>query len=429
MVRAEIRAEQHCILEHFSTLSRFCSSSSCEFVHRCHQRNDERNGIATKCVSCLKMASFDVLIFPFRLPQLEIFQEYDDTVVAVGLSHLTRNEEIFASADIAVGIDVLEESILEHSLPGCSPICKAELEFVQSISSQSCAFRLRGASSVSVISKILEKSRASLDAGVTAIIFLVYGCVAFSFYVLFSTCVPSTTIPNVPTVGSAIYLLMILPCVGMAIQMSDGDTNNMKRVPPKNDKSVGFTSSERRMFYFMSLVKALFPALLPQILHLIVFGEFVIRFDPDFVASNCPSASSWVGIVRCEGMSNYSGDAKAAAGAVVFSQFILSVVTASSAFVHRFLSLKEQLPWQRNTCWLYAVLVSYGILITYVSLSTERGSAEVLPWYFYFISVTTPFLCLIWVEVCKRPEMKQEDRAEKLRRLQFETRLGAWSPR
>jgi magnesium-transporting ATPase (P-type) len=345
------------------------------------------------------------------------------------LSHLTRNEGIFASSDIAVGIDVLEETILGPNSTGHSPLEKSELEFVQSMASHSCAFRLRGAASVSLVSNIIEKSRASLDAGVAAIIFLVYGCVAFSFYVLFTACTPLTTMPYVPTLGSAIYLLVVLPCVGMAIQMSDGDKNNMKRVPPKNVRTVGFNPNERRLFYIMSLAKALFPALLPQILHLIVFGEFVIQFDPEFVAINCPNATTWVDIVRCDGMRNYSGVAKTSAGTLVFSQFMLCVVAASSAFVHRFLSVNEHLPWERNICWLYSVFISFGIIVTYITLSTERGSAKALPWYFYVIAGTTPFICLVWVEVCKRPEAKQEDRAEKLRRLQFETRLGAWSPR
>jgi magnesium-transporting ATPase (P-type) len=328
-----------------------------------------------------------------------------------------------------VGIDVLEETIIEPNLSHQNPLWKAELEFVQSMSSHSCAFRLRGASSVAFISDIIEKSRASLNAAVAALIFLVYGCVSFSFYVFFSACTLMTTMPYVPSLGSALYLLVILPCVGMAIQMSDGDKNNMKRVPPKNVRTVAFTPGERRLFYVVSSAKALFPAVLPQILHLIVFGEFVLKFDPEFVASNCPNATSWVDIVRCEGMRNYSGVAKGSAGTLVFSQFMLCVVTASSAFVNRFLPVKEQLPWERNICWLYSVFVSFGIIITYVTLSTERGSFEVLPWYFYVIAGTTPFMCLVWVEVCKRPEARQEDRAEKLRRLHFETRLGAWSPR
>jgi magnesium-transporting ATPase (P-type) len=351
-------------------------------------------------------------------------------VVAVGLSHLTRNEEIFACADVAVGIDILQETADEQYTPrSLSRVTKSELEFVQSISSQSCAFRLRGASSVACISTILEKSRASLDAAITSTTFLVYGCVAFSLYVLFSACAPSTSIPYIPTLGSAIYLLVITPCVGMAIQMSEGDENNMKRVPPKNDRTLAFTRSEKTTFYVLILTKAVMPALLPQILHLIVFGELVIKYDPAYVALHCPSATNWVDIVRCDEFKNYTGTAKSAAGSLVLVQFMLCVIVASAGFVHRYLPLNQQLPWERNINWLYSIFIAFGILVAYVLLTTENGTAAALPWHFYLISITTPFVCVLWVELCKRQETKQEQRAEKLRRLQFETRLGAWSPR
>ena len=363
--------------------------------------------------------------------QLEIFLEYDDTVVAVGLSHLTRNEEIFATADIAVGIDILEETIdgtNDESSP-LSHVSKSELEFVQSVSSQSCAFRLRGASSVAYISTILEKSRASLDASVSSAIFLIYGCMAYSLYVLFSVCTPATSIPYVPTIGSALYLLFMLPSVGLSMQMTDGDVNSMKRVPMKNDKTSFVSKNDRITFMTLILMKSLLPAVLPQILHMISFGELVIQFDNAFVTINCPTATSWVDIVRCDGMKHYIGEAKTSAGSLVLAQFMLCTILSSAAFVYRFQSLRQQFPWERNILWIMSLLVAIAVLIIYVIVSTKNGTAALLPWYFYVTSIVSPFLCIIWVEWFKSFETKQEERAEKVRRLQFETRLGAWSPR
>lgn len=371
----------------------------------------------------LKFSTFSI--------QVEIFHEYDDTVVAVGLSHLTQNEGIFARADIAVGIDILEETICETSNQSKSlmNVSKSELEFVQSISSQSCAFRLRGASSVACISTILEKGRASLDASVSSAIFLIYGCMTFSMYVLFSVCTPATSIPYVPTIGSALYLLFMLPSVGLSMQMTDGEANIMKRVPMKNDKTTSASKNDRLAFMAMILMKALVPAILPQILHMISFGELVIKFDNAYVTTYCPRAINWVDIVRCDGMKHYVGEAKSSAGSLVLAQFILCVILSSVAFVYRFQSLRQQFPWERNILWIMSLLVAIGVLILYVVLSTKNGTAAALPWYFYVLSMASPFLCIIWVEFFKRSETKQEERAEKVRRLQFETRLGAWSPR
>jgi magnesium-transporting ATPase (P-type) len=296
------------------------------------------------------------------------------------------------------------------------------------MSSQSCAFRLRGASSVAYISTIIEKSRASLDAAVSSTIFLVYGCVSFSLYVAFSACTPATTIPYIPSLGSAMYLLVILPIIGLSMQMTDGDENTMKRVPFKNDGVIS-ARNERITFFALLLAKSILPALLPQLLHLIAFGAFVLKFDANFVALNCPGANNWVDIVRCDNMKNYSGSVKSAASSVVLAQFILCVITSSAAFIHRFVSIKEKFPWNSNHLWLQALLFVFAILVIFMVLSTESRSFEVLPWYFYIVSAVSPFLCIVWVEFLKRSEAKQEQRAEKLRRLQFETRLGAWSPR
>ena len=344
---------------------------------------------------------------------------------------MTRNENIFASADIAVGVDILEETIegTTSRSSALSQISKPEFEFVQSISSQSCAFRLRGASSVAYISTILEKSRASLDASVSSAMFLIYGCMTYSLYVLFSVCTPATSIPYVPTIGSALYLLFMLPSVGLSMQMTDGGANIMKRVPMKNDKtnSVGGRGSLR--FMAMIMVKAVLPALLPQILHMITFGELVIKFDSAYIATHCPAANHWVDIVRCDGMKHYVGDAKSSAGSLVLAQFMLCVILSSVAFVYRFQSLRQQFPWERNILWVMSLLLVMGVVIIYAILSTKLGTAAILPWYFYVISITSPFLCILWVEYFKRSERKQEERSEKVRRLQFETRLGAWSPR
>lgn len=363
---------------------------------------------------------------------MEIFQEYNDTVMAVGLSHLTHNELIFSSADVAVGIDILEEScewensnsslIKGHVLP-------CELEFAQAISSHSCAFRLPGASSVSHISSIIDKGRSSLDAATAATLFYIHGCLSFSLYVLFSVCTSSTLIPFVPTLGSIFYLLIVLPCLGLAIAMGDGDKNAMKHVPPKNERVVAFGRTDMNKFHTFVFFKSLLPALLPQILHLIVFGELVVFYEQEFVDSNCSGARGWVDLVRCSNMKSFSGNAISVSGSLVFAQFVLCNLITSAGFVHRFVSIRKQNPWDRNFAWLCALGLTFALLVTWVSVAKEDMSLKVLPWYCVLLALATPAFCLFWVEVCKHNEIKHERRSEKLRRLQFETRLGAWSPR
>ena len=72
--------------------------------------------------------------------------------------------------------------------------------------------------------------------------------------------------------------------------------------------------------------------------------------------------------------------------------------------------------------WVAAVLVSLVILAIYLGLKLSDYGISSFPWYFYVITCISPFICLSWVEYLKRTEKALLDRAEKLRRLQFETR-------
>jgi hypothetical protein len=190
------------------------------------------------------------------------------------------------------------------------------------MASHSCAFRFRGAESLVHISSIIAQGRASLEAAIAAGVFLVASCLSFSFFVLFSACAPSTTIPFVPAVGAVLYLQIVLPSIGMTMAMNNGNAEAMKRVPEKNDQSVIFSRNEGWRMYQMIVLKAIPPALLPQLLHFIAFGELVMHFDPDLVSSGCPGATSWVDVVRCDALKDYSGVARTSSGVLVLAEFV-----------------------------------------------------------------------------------------------------------
>jgi hypothetical protein len=165
---------------------------------------------------------------------VEIFQQYSDTVVVVGLSHLPWNGDIFSVADIAVGIDVLNNVGTDskdggnNSPSAGSKMLAFELEFVSAISSHACAFRFVGAASLSHLSDIIEVGRAALAGSTAAAVFLVSSSLSFSFFALFSVCAPSTTIPFVPTLGAVVYLQIVLPLVGLAMAMTKSQEGTMK---------------------------------------------------------------------------------------------------------------------------------------------------------------------------------------------------------
>jgi hypothetical protein len=215
--------------------------------------------------------------------------------------------------------------------------------------------------------------------------------------------------------------------------MSDPDKYCMLQVPPKNDIFIDFGKREGKIFYTVMFLKAIPPAMFPQLLYLIAFGELMIEYEPDLLLSKCSTGlqpGDWPSVMRCKGLSGYSGVARDSAVALSIAELVLCTVITSASFVYRTLPMWVEFPWRRNHLWVVAVLLGIIVVIAYLLLSLEHdGVASALPWYFYLLAACMPLLCLMWNEILKRPEKNVLDRAEKLRRLQFETRLGMWSPK
>jgi len=65
-----------------------------------------------------------------------------------------------------------------------------------------------------------------------------------------------------------------------------------------------------------------------------------------------------------------------------------------------------------------------------MSTVLAEGSVAALPWYFFALFLLTPFICLLINEkILKNSDRLIDRRNEMMRRLQFETKLGMWSPK
>jgi magnesium-transporting ATPase (P-type) len=358
----------------------------------------------------------------------------------MGLSHLARNFDIFALADVAVGVDVLSEELNTPTDDSLRPhpensVLPHEISFVSAISAHPCAFSLKGSTAPFKMPGIIASGRAALEAATAAGLFVIFGCVTFSLFVLFSMCAVSTTLPFVPTLGSVLYLQIVLPMIGMTMAASDADVESMERVPPKNIENVTFQRQEGKRLYRNTLFKGLLPSALPQFLFLIAFGELMIKFDPDVLVSQCGMSpeqvrdSIWTNVIRCKGLKDYSGEARTAGGALLLAEMVVCVIITSASFVHSTAPILQEPPWIRNHYWVWSCLASIGCVAIYLAVVLPNGSFGALPWYFFVISAIIPFLCLFGHEMIKRSERQLFERAVKLRRLQFETRLGMWSPK
>ncbi|KAI2508044.1 hypothetical protein MHU86_6336 [Fragilaria crotonensis] len=367
------------------------------------------------------------------MEMVETFQEYNDTVIAMGLSHLARNAGIFDTADLSVGVDVLIDYADEDKNANISHGGEAfqhDVELVTSISTSSCVFRLQGISSTAFMPEIIASGRAAFETAGSAISFVTTACAAYSLYILFAMCSAATVIPYIPAMGSVVFLLFMLPLTGLSMAMGKKDSESMREVPEKNDESLIFGKNERFRVYKIGLFKSLLPAIAPQLLWLIAFGELMIAFEPEFVRDHCDDAETWVSLIRCPDLTEYSaGPAQTSAAALAFADLMLCILLSSGSFLHRTKTVLQLAPTQRNEVWIVGMIINVAIVVVYLTLSLEPGSMEALPWYFFVLAIILPFLSLLVDESLKINNRKNIKRAVMMRRLQFETRLGMWSPK
>jgi magnesium-transporting ATPase (P-type) len=358
---------------------------------------------------------------------VKTFQDYNDTVITIGLAHLPRNSRIFSTADLAVGIDVLTDSFKKTPSMQCNynALLPSEIDFVAAISGHLCAFQLRGVASLAYMPTILAHGRASLEAATGSALYLIFGYLSFAFYIFCSVCSVSTTLPSVPIIWAVFYLQLLLPLIGLPISLSDPGSDSMDRVPPKNDPTITFGRKEGKALSWHGILKSIPPAVLPQLIYLICFGEFMIQLEPVLLDSACApnlTTGDWFKVIRCSDLRGYSGDARDYASAASFSTFVICITVTSAAFIHRTKSIFDERPWTKNYVWMTLYLLVITLAILYVYWVARDAEISSQPWYCFVLYGTMPFICLLWVEFLKRKDRALLDRAEKLRRLQFETR-------
>ena len=350
-----------------------------------------------------------------------------------------QTKEIFSRADISIGVDVLAEENFFANSHTYNALQREEIAFVGSISTHSSVFNLRGSQATCHFVEIIRIGRVCLEATTSAFFFTLSGNLAFSIFVLLCSCQVVTAVPTIPVLGSFLYTQVVLPVIGLSMCYTDEAKDFMNRVPPKNDPLVEYSLRGNRRLYFSGLLRAALPAIIPQFLYLIVLGDLMWTFDQPFVEEFCvqsldghnigtnkPPISS---IIRCGALRDYSGPATESAGAIALAALAMSTCVMSTSYVFRTESICLEPPWKRNHLWVFTLALSFILIALYLMVVLEPGSMSALSWYFYLLFVMAPFGCLYLCEMVKMIDQKQEKREMMMRRLQFETRLGMWSPK
>ena len=366
---------------------------------------------------------------------VDVFQDYNDTVLAVGLSHLPGNQKVFFRSDIAIGVDVLSEEVsfvtTNTDDKDCDALLPDEVAFISSISTWSSSLNLVGSQAMYHILEIIRIGRASLEAAVSSVGFFFTGCLSFCMFAVLCPCTVATSVPVIPPLGSFLYNQVILPMIGLSLAFTDGSNEFMSRVPSKNESSVRYSWRGSRRLYFNGVLRAFLPAIVPHFLYLIALGELMWKFDEQFVVEKChlsiedATRRPLSPVIRCEALRNYRGEATESASVIMLASLTLCTCIASASFVFRTELMRSENPWKRNHMWVGSLILSLILLTIYMSSVLAKASIAALPGYFFVLFLLTPFICLFINEkILKKSDRLIDRRNEMMRRLQFETKLG-----
>ena len=373
-----------------------------------------------------------ILISILNVQKLRIFREYGDTVSVVGLvSSTIQGLDIKKSADLAIGVNLISVEMAENNCPYCrnfaSAMTREDLQLVRCISSNVCAFQVEGPKAMMKLAEIVGAGRESLEAIYSGALFVLTGCVSLALVFVFAPCSVAVCIPFIPPLESMILLVFFLPVLGFSLAFSDVYEDAIKRTPAKNESNDVFLPYEKRHIYIHNAVRSIFPAFGASFLYLIALGDLLLNFEVTIV-DECGSAKTWSSAILCTNIREYDGGIRSSASALVLSELALCFVVCSASYVNRSKPLHPTI-FKNNYIWIIASAICLILVVLYLSLSVPLKHLEALPWYFFLYKILWPFICLTINEVMKKREIKDEVRADTFRKLEFETRLGMWSPK
>jgi len=275
--------------------------------------------------------------------------------------------------------------------------------------------------------KILSRGRAALDAGISSVLFSFTSYISFAICTIFCSVTTSTSVPCLPPFGAILLLYVLIPMLTVSLCFTSPDKESMNRVPPKNESSVTFAYGERLRLFVFSIGKASLPAIAPHILYVWSFAEIMSKTEATFLIDNCGvdvlGASPLI-LTRCNALKFYSGPAKALAECIMLLEFALCITVYSGSFLYRTATLTSVNPWRINYVWSLTMILSTGLIIILGAFTFKFMS-----WSMIAFVMIIPILSLAVCEAIKKKEMWHLKRSDTFRRLQFETKLGMWSPK
>lgn len=402
---------------------------------------------------------------------ISIFQEHHEVVMGVGSSLKESNAPLFSKADLAVALEGGVHAFFDRSIPHGKELpvlSNDDIQFSHILNTLACAFRLNSSSDDASIKKsktINEIDSATLNgtASVAHLIELIrlgrrmltnfYQMNSFIFVsqlfiatiILASYAIPFPHVPQL-SCSSIFWLLWVfVPAISLSMLASASEEGIMKKTPRKNEEFDMEEDLTRLVAYFIGRH-------LSSVLLCLTVFECLLGFsleastvtDPNCLGDEKFQNYRWTDFALDNELVTMVPRPAAVEAAVdraeagMLLMIGICIVTSSCGYLYRCESVFKQSPF-RNIMWVTTACVLLCLqLIFSMLLAGNVGADDISLWQFVSQSVPQTFWVVVGVwpfailgldEAIKAHDKRHLVRYNKFLRMQFDTRLGMWSPK
>ncbi|KAF9303342.1 hypothetical protein BGZ74_003951 [Mortierella antarctica] len=357
----------------------------------------------------LHVSLFAECVNEASVEMIKIFQDYGEVVCCIGSSLNIENVAAFSKADISVGM----EPIRMHS----NPESRSAFSLAAKINSLPCGLTMHSETSLYALTQVVREARRLLNSQRQGAVFMIASLMSISLLMLVSYCF---LLPEAMTGYHILWLMwIIIPLLILSFFFSPHEPDTMTMMPSKNMSPL--RDLPRFIFYFLARF------ILPIAMCVFVFLYCLQIYDGQegwkFMFSSFGAGTPWL-----EWTSNEQW-------ALLYAQnytlvvWVWYMVCMSGTFMSRTLSVRAFAPW-RNRVWIGACAACLVLQFVFCVISLFRGPYRVqdVPWWLFVMSFLWPVVFLPVQELVKARDLKECVRAQKLAKLEFNTKLGMHSP-
>lgn len=388
---------------------------------------------------------------------ISVFQDNNEVVMGVGSSLKETNARLFAKADMAIGIQGKPRTFfgdrLQSGSVDWSSLCEEDIQFGHVLNTLGCSLRMKSVEddgdnkgvtpSLPHLLELIRLGRRMLTNFHQMITFIFISQLQLATVITAAYLLPFPMVAQLSCASIFWLLWGLVPAVSLTMLASASEKDVMKKTPRKNEEIDLSDDLPRLIAYF--IIRHVPSALVAIVVFECLIGFSLqsssVRLDDidgryndyqwsDFMLSN------ELFLLRPRPPAVTTAVDRAEAGMLLMIG--LSVLASSCGYLYRTESLLVASPF-RNRMWLGVTIV---LAIAQVVISVLRAGligvdgsmlwqfvTGAIPWKFWLLFLVWPIVIIVVDEAAKAHDRAHLVRYYKFMRMQFDTRLGMWSPK